>query len=149
VVVIGVVGGTGVTDVHRTAVEEDRAMQGLEVHANAISTMLRGAPLRDVPRIVDVLLIVALGLVPLLAWTLRSWPARVAVVVGAALVFLVGAYLLFAAGELVAVVAPLFALTLATLGILLVQAVQTWRRHRGARRRPDVPPGDPAAITPG
>jgi CHASE2 domain-containing sensor protein len=147
VVVIGVIESG--KDVHRTSVEDDPVMPGPEIQANAISTILRGAPLRDAPRIVDVLLIVALGLVPLLAWTLRRWPARVAVVLGAALAFMVGAQLLFEAGRIVAVVAPLFALALATLGILLVQAVQTWRRHRGARRRPDVPPGDAAAITRG
>jgi CHASE2 domain-containing sensor protein len=132
VVVIGVV-QRGMKDVHRTSVEDDRAMPGPELHANAISTILRGAPLRDAPRIVDALLIVALGLVPLLAWTLRSWPARVAVVLGAALAFLVGAQLLFAGGRIVAVVAPLFALALATVGILLVEAVQALMRRRRAR----------------
>jgi CHASE2 domain-containing sensor protein len=132
VVVIGVV-QRGMADVHRTSVEDDRAMPGPELHANAISTILRGAPLQDAPRIVDVFLIAALGLMPLLAWTLRSWPARLAVLLGAALAFLVGAQLLFAAGRIVAVVAPLFALALATLGILLVQALQAWTRHRGAR----------------
>jgi CHASE2 domain-containing sensor protein len=120
-------------DVHRTSVEDDRAMPGPELHANAISTILRGAPLRDAPRIVDALLILALGLVPLLAWTLRSWPARIAVVLGAALAFLVAAQLLFAAGTIVAVVAPLFALALATLGILVVEALQALMRRRPAR----------------
>jgi CHASE2 domain-containing sensor protein len=130
VVVIGLV-ESGTVDVHRTSV--DPSMPGPEVHANAISTILRGAPLRDAPRIVDVLLIAALGLVPLLAWTLRSWSARIAVVVGAALVFLVGVQLLFAEGKIVALVAPLFALALATLGLLLVEALQLWTRRRGAR----------------
>jgi CHASE2 domain-containing sensor protein len=150
VVVIGLARAlTPREDVHPTSVEDDRAMLGVEVQANAISTILRGAPLRDAPRIVDALLIAVLGLVPLLAWTLRRWPARLAVVLGAGLAFLVGAQLLFAAGTIVAVVAPLFALALATLGILLVEALQTWRRHRGARQRPDTPLGDPAAVTRG
>jgi CHASE2 domain-containing sensor protein len=131
VVVIGFTYGR--EDRHRTSVEDDPRMSGPEIHANAISTMLRGAPLRDAPRIVDVLLIAALGLVPLLAWTLRSWPARLAVVLGAALAFLVAAQLLFASGKIVAVVAPLFALALATLGILVVEALQAWTRHRRAR----------------
>jgi CHASE2 domain-containing sensor protein len=132
VVVIGVV-ESDMDDVHRTSVEEDASMPGPEVHANAISTMLRGAPLRDAPRIVDLLLIAALGLLPLLAWALPSWPARLAVVLGAALAFVVGAQLLFEAGRIVAVVAPLFALALATLGILVVQALQAWTRRRRAR----------------
>ena len=132
VVVIGVV-ESDMDDVHRTSVEEDASMPGPEVHANAISTMLRGAPLRDAPRIVDLLLIAALGLLPLLAWALPSWPARLAVVLGAALAFVVGAQLLFEAGRIVAVVAPLFALALATLGILVVQALQAWTRRRRGR----------------
>jgi CHASE2 domain-containing sensor protein len=132
VVVIGFV-TSGPVDRHRTSVEDDPRMSGTEIHANAISTMLRGAPLRDAPRIVDVLLIVALGLVPLVAWTLRSWPARLAVVLGAALVFLVAAQLLFAAGTIVAVVAPLSALALAVLGILVAEASQAWMRHRRPR----------------
>jgi CHASE2 domain-containing sensor protein len=131
VVVIGLVESG--KDRHRTSVEEDPITPGLEVQANAISTMLRGAPLRDAPRIVDLFLIAALGLVPLLAWTLRSWPARIAVVLGAALAFLVGAQLLFQGGRIVAVVAPLFALALATLGILVVEALQAGIRHRRAR----------------
>jgi CHASE2 domain-containing sensor protein len=114
-------------------VEDDPRMSGPEIHANAISTMLHGAPLRDAPRIVDVLLIAALGLVPLLAWTLRSWPARIAGVLGAALAFVVAAQLLFASGKVVAVVAPLFALAPATLGLLVVEALQAWSRHRRAR----------------
>jgi CHASE2 domain-containing sensor protein len=131
VVVIGL--GAWGEDLHRTSVDDDATMLGPELQANAISTMLRGAPLQDAPRIVDLLLIAALGLVPLLAWTLRWWPATLAVVVGAALAFLVGAQLLFAAGEIVAVVAPLFALALATLGILVVQALQAGMRRRRAR----------------
>jgi CHASE2 domain-containing sensor protein len=132
VVVIGVI-ASSTNDVHPTSVEDDPIMPGPEIQANAISTMLRGAPLRDAPLIVDLLLIVALGLMPLLAWTLRSWPARLAVVLGAALAFLVGAQLLFEAGTIVAVVAPLLALALATLGILVVQGLQAWTRHRRAR----------------
>jgi CHASE2 domain-containing sensor protein len=132
VVVIGVI-ASGIKDMHPTSVADDPVMSGPEIQANAISTLLRGAPLRDAPRIVDVLLIVALGLVPLLAWTLRKWPARLAVVLGAALAFLVGAQLLFEAGRIVAVIAPLSALALATLGILVVQALQAATRHRRAR----------------
>jgi CHASE2 domain-containing sensor protein len=132
VVVIGVIAST-TNDVHPTSVEDEPIMPGPEIQANAISTMLRGAPLRDAPRIVDLLLIAALGLVPLLAWTLRSWPARIAVVLGAALAFLAGAQLLFEGGTIVAVVAPLFALALATLGILVVEALQAGIRHRRAQ----------------
>ena len=89
-----------------------------------------GPTSRDVSRVVDVLLIVALGLIPLVAWTLRSRLTAAALIVGAALVFAAAAYLLFASGWIVAVVAPLAALALASLGILLVEAVQPSMRRR-------------------
>jgi CHASE2 domain-containing sensor protein len=107
----------------------DDSMSGPEIHANAIATMLDGSDLRDVSGLVDVLLIVALGLVPILAWALRP-RLTAALIVGAALLFAAAAYLLFASGWIVAVVAPLAALTLATLGILLAEAVQRSMRRR-------------------
>jgi CHASE2 domain-containing sensor protein len=134
VVVVGVI--TPGVDEHRTAVSEEPRMSGVEVQANAISTLLRGAPLRDVPRIVDVLLIVLLGLVPLLAGTLRSRAARVALVAGAAVAFVAAAQLLFAGGRIVAVVVPLATLALAALGISLSLALARGGslRRRGSQR---------------
>jgi len=134
VVVVGVI-APGV-DEHRTAISEEPSMPGVEVQANAISTLLRGAPLRDVPRIVDVLLIVLLGLIPLLACTLRSRAARVALVAGAAVAFVVAAQLLFAGGRIVAVVVPLATLALSALGISLALALARGgilRRHGSQR----------------
>ncbi len=115
-------------DKHPTSVDD--SMAGPEIHANAISTMLGGADLRDVSRVIDLLLIAALGLLPLLAWALRSRLSAAALVVGAALLFAVAAYLLFASGWIVAAVAPLAALALAALGILLAEAVQMSMRRR-------------------
>lgn len=117
-------------DMHPTSVDGSPTMSGPEIHANAISTMLGGSDLRDVSRVVDVLLIVALGLVPLVAWTLRSRLTAAALIVGAALLFAAAVYLLFASGWIVAAVAPLAALALATLGILLGEAVQASMRRR-------------------
>jgi CHASE2 domain-containing sensor protein len=134
VVVVGVI--TPGVDEHRTAVSEEPPMSGVEVQANAISTLLRGAPLRDVPRIVDVLLIVLLGLAPLLAGTLRRRAARVALVAGAAVAFVVAAQLLFAGGRIVAVVVPLATLPLSALGISLALALARGGilRRRGSQR---------------
>ena len=120
----------GFMDVHPTSVDGSPTMPGPEIHANAISTMLAGSDLRDVSRVVDVLLIVALGLIPLIAWTLRSRLTAVALIVGAALAFAAAVYLLFTSGWIVAAVAPLAALALASLGILLVEAVQPSMRRR-------------------
>ncbi len=131
VVVVGVI-APGV-DEHRTAVSKDPPMSGVEIQANAISTLLRGASLRDVPRMVDVLLIALLGLVPLVASTLRSRVARVALVAGAAVAFVIAAALLFAGGRIVAVVVPLGTLALSALGIALALSLA---RGGIVRRRP-------------
>ena len=128
IVVIGLVSRQFSEDWHPTSLDD--SMAGPEINANAISTMLAGSDLRDVSRVVDVLLIVALGLIPLVAWTLRSRLTAAALIVGAALLFAAAAYLLFASGWIVAVVAPLAALALASLGILLVEAVQPSMRRR-------------------
>ena len=140
VVVVGVI--TPGVDEHRTAVSEEPPMPGVEVQANAISTLLRGAPLRDVPRIVDVLLIVLLGLVPLLAGMLRSRAARIALVAGAAVAFVVAAQLLFFGGRIVAVVVPLATLALSALGISLALTLARGGilRRRGSQRAPAAPP---------
>jgi CHASE2 domain-containing sensor protein len=130
IVVIGVVAPRtpGFKDAYGTSVDD--SMAGPEINANAISTMLDGSDLRDVSRLVDVLLIVALGLVPLIAWGLRSRLTAAALIVGAALLFAAAVYLLFASGWIVAAVAPLAALALATLGILVAETVQTSMRRR-------------------
>jgi CHASE2 domain-containing sensor protein len=127
IVVIGLVSRRFSTDWHPTSL--DNSMSGPEINANAISTMLGGSDLRDVSRLVDVLLIVTLGLVSLVAWALRP-RLTAALIVGAALLFAAAAYLLFASGWIVAAVAPLAALALATLGILLAEAVQMSMRRR-------------------
>jgi CHASE2 domain-containing sensor protein len=127
-VVIGLVSRQFSEDRHPTSLDD--AMSGPEINANAISTMLGGSDLRDVSRVVDVLLIVALGLVPLVAWTLRSRLTAAGVIVGAALLFAAAVYLLFASGWIVAAIAPLVALALATLGILLAETAQASMRRR-------------------
>jgi CHASE2 domain-containing sensor protein len=114
VVVIGVA-AKGADDVLDTPL--DSAMPGMEVQANAIETMLRGEPLRDVPPPVDILLIVLLGLAPVAAalkWSGRVTAAAIAAVV---VVLLVAAQLAFQAGWIVAVVVPLVTLVAAALGL--------------------------------
>ena len=64
-----VVGATAPTlqDVHSTPTASDRLMSGPEIQANAISTALRGLPLRDAPRWTGVLALLLLGTLPALA----------------------------------------------------------------------------------
>jgi adenylate cyclase len=114
VVVIGLA-AKGADDVLRTPL--DSAMPGMEVQANAIDTMLRGEPLRDVPPLVDILVIVLLGFAPVAAALEWSGPATAAVIAALVLVLLVAAQLAFQAGWIVAVVVPLVALVAAALGL--------------------------------
>jgi adenylate cyclase len=95
-------------------------MDGPEIHANAIATLLAGAPLRSVGRGADLALALLLALLaPLLALVLRSWTGLLAAL-AAGLIYVVAAQLLFNSGWIVAVVAPLAALALGLVGTMLV-----------------------------
>jgi adenylate cyclase len=120
-------------DVHATATTNGATMSGPEVWGNAVSTLLRGAPLRDVAGWLDVLVIVLLGaIVPLSSLRLRSLGAFLGALV-AAVVFTVATQLAFNQGWILAFVYPLFALALGTLGTLavlyLITAIERERVH--------------------
>jgi CHASE2 domain-containing sensor protein len=118
---IVIVGATAPTqqDVHPTPTSGSNLMSGPEIQANAIWTALHDFPLREAPRWLDVLFVIALALLPALL-SLRLGAAAVgltSLALGAA--WLVGAQLAFEAGHVVAVVAPLAALLVATAGALI------------------------------
>jgi adenylate cyclase len=100
-------------------------MAGPEIQANAVSTLLRGMPLRSSAGWVDILLSVLLSvLAPLLG--LR---ARALVTLGAALAagvaFMATVQLAFNDGRVMAFVGPMTGLVLGTAGALLVQLLTT------------------------
>jgi CHASE2 domain-containing sensor protein len=130
-VVIGVV-GQATPDVHSTPL--DSAMPGAEVQANALDTMLRGEPLRDVPQLVDILVIVLLASLPVLAALWWSAPATAAVVAGLAVALLAATQLAFQGGWILAVVVPLAALATATLLVAALGAAGVMRRRRQGER---------------
>ncbi len=120
-------------DVHATATTNGATMSGTEVWGNAVSTLLRGVPLRDVPGWLDVLVIVLLGAIaPLSSLRLRSRGAFLGAL-GAAVVFTVATQVAFNQGWIMAFVYPLFALALGTLGTLavlyLITAIERERVH--------------------
>ncbi len=120
-------------DVHATATTNGSTMSGPEVWGNAVSTLLRGAPLRDVPAWLDVLVIVLLGAIaPLGSLRLRSLGAFLSAI-AAAVLFTLATQLAFNQGWIVAFVYPLFALALGTLGTLavlyLITAIERERVH--------------------
>jgi CHASE2 domain-containing sensor protein len=130
-VVIGVFAHGSIDGHHRTPL--DSAMPGAEVQANALDTMLRGQPLRDVPELLDILAIVLLASLPVVAALRLAAPATAAVIAALAVALLVGAQLAFQSGWVVAVVVPLVALTASTLGIAGVAAGRLIMQRRTQR----------------
>jgi adenylate cyclase len=105
-------------DVHPTSVSGDEFMYGVEIHANAISTLLRDFPLRELPGWVTVVLILLLGAVgPLIA--ARFGPVRAAFIgVGLAVLYAVLVQVLFNNGVIVAFIYPEASLALGVVGAL-------------------------------
>ncbi len=117
VVVVGASAGS-LQDVHATATSGSQLMSGPEVEANAISTVLRGFPLRSPPRGIDLaLIILSAFLVPLANLRLRLTLAFAAGI-AAALLLVVGAQLAFNTGWVVTLVYPMAALVISAFGVL-------------------------------
>ena len=112
-------------------------MPGVEVHANAAATVLRGYPLRDASQLVGVLLVVVGALVAPAA-TLPGRPNRAVVqalaagVLGVG-VLLVATQLLFNGGWVVPVVTPAVAIVLGTIGAVAFTYATEVRARRQVR----------------
>jgi adenylate cyclase len=115
---IVIVGGTApvLLDIHPTSTGDN--MPGPEIQANAVSTALRGFPLRSVPSWINVLAILVLGmLAPLLSLRLNLlWTLLVAI--SAAVVYVVATQLAFQLGWVLSFVYPFGALVLSSVGSL-------------------------------
>jgi CHASE2 domain-containing sensor protein len=140
IVVVGVTHGN--KDVHRTPLDGGRSMSDPEVQANAINTMLRAGPLRDVSRLIDILAILVLGCVPALASLSASRAVRVGVILGSTAVLLAVAQLAFHQGWILAVVLPLAALATSAAGVAVLRASRMHRRRLRSSSRP-VDSGSP------
>jgi adenylate cyclase len=119
-VVIGLVAHGSTDSHHRTPL--DSAMPGAEVQANALDTMLRGQPLRDVPQLIDILAIVLLASLPAAAGLTRSRRTEAAAIAAVAIAFLAAAQLAFEGGRIIAIVVPLAALVAAASGVAALGA---------------------------
>jgi CHASE2 domain-containing sensor protein len=130
VVVIGKIARGG--EAFRTPLDRGRSMPGPEIQANAIHTILRGAPLRDASWLIAVVAILVLACVPALTMLSRSRIAGVAIIIGLVAVFLSVAQLAFNGGWIISVVVPLVALVTSSLTVAVVVVTRTLRRRRTA-----------------
>jgi CHASE2 domain-containing sensor protein len=127
-------------DQHETPVDGDDRTAGPEVQANAIDTILRDSPLRDVSRPVEILAILALASIPALASLVRSRVVAAAAIaaLAAAALYLLLAQLAFNSGWIVPVVVPLAALAASAA---CVAALAAARMARHGRARSGTAPG--------
>ncbi len=119
-------------DVHATATTSGSGpMSGPEVNANAVSSLLRGVPLRMAPGWLNVALIVALACaVPFGSVRVRRWRSLLDAL-ALAIVFTVAVQIAFNSGLIVSFVYPLLALALGTLGtFVLLYMHETIERER-------------------
>ena len=132
VVVVGA-SAPSLQDVHASATSGDELMAGPEIQANAISTVLRGVPLRDSAPALDLVLILLMAAVaPLASLRLPGRPTA-AICLGALAAFLGGAYLAFDAGTVLSAVYPLAALAFSSVGTLGLDYLWTSRERRRTR----------------
>lgn len=130
---IVVVGATSATlqDLHATSTGE--LMPGPELEAHAISTVLRDFPLRSAPLPIDVVLIVALGLLPALLARRMSLRWLLPLAASLVIAYLVATQLAFNGGVVLPVLYPLLALALTTVGVVGVTATASRLERERAR----------------
>jgi adenylate cyclase len=104
-------------DVHSTSSGEN--MSGAEIQANAISTALRGFPLRTVPGWLDIAAIVLFGLLPAFGGLTGKlfWTLGPSLLLGAAYVLATGKFA-FDQGWILSFVYPIAALAVSTVGAI-------------------------------
>jgi adenylate cyclase len=132
---IVVVGATApsLQDVHPTSSSGADEMSGPEIQASAIATLQEGIPLREVPDLVDLALVVVLALLAPLAGVRLGlmWVTVVALAgIGS---FLVGAQIAFEHGDLISVTYPLASALLSTIGVVGLRYVTEVRERRRTR----------------
>jgi adenylate cyclase len=118
IVVIGAV-APSLQDRHPTSWPAGE-MAGPEIHANAIDTLLRGAPLHGTSDTADLLIALALTTVPLLLGVFLRPFLALALGVGAAVLYAVVAQVAFGRELILPVVVPLVGLAIALVGTLVV-----------------------------
>lgn len=143
-----IVGATApsLQDVHVTPTAAE-PMSGPEIQANAIWTALNGLPLRDAGTALNLALVILLAFaVPLLRLRLRVLPAALAGPV-LALVFLVAAQVAFANGTVTWISAPLLAIAMGIVTMVIVSHLSESAVSRRVSRDNDILEGKVQART--
>lgn len=146
----------GVTDPAAAAQDEDlfvtsvssNPMPGVEVHANALWTILAGFPLKSAGAPADIALILALITIPAVVGARKSGLVTLAVAGGLLVSFLAGVQLAFNAGWIVTATYPIVGLGVTAAGMVGVDAYIE-RRQRAALERALgdlLPPQSPPAF---
>ena len=134
---VAVVGATApvLQDRHVTSADAGELMSGPEIQANAIATVLRSFPLRDVPRWASELLIVVLGILPSLCAIAfaRRW-LWIAITATGGCVLLIASVIAFSAGHVLALIVPLLALSAAAAATLSTDYAFLAAERRRLRR---------------
>ena len=113
IVVIGDM--TTTKDDSYTSADRSARMPAAELQANAIATIVAGLPLSNAPGALTVAMIVALALLATALAIYFSTPAALALSAAAGLLVVLAAQLSFGAGTVIAIVAPLLTLVVATV----------------------------------
>ena len=143
IVVVGATAGD-LQDTHSVAYGPGQPMSGPEIEADAIATLMTGAPLRSAAAVFNwLLLAVAAILLPILALLRVAWPRLVWVGLGAAAILAVGTQVAFDSGVISLFVPVLATLLVSAAGAVLVPLALERRelavlRDRFARFDPDV-----------
>jgi len=122
IVVVGVT-DPSLHDVYATPTSGSELMSGAEIWANAIWTTLHGIPLDDASSPLAIICILLLALVAPLARLRWRAPGVAVAAVVAAVVYLGLTWLVFDAGLVLPIVAPLVALAVGTVAILVTGSV--------------------------
>ena len=113
-------------------------MSGVEINANAVSTVLRGFPLSSSPAWLDLALIAAFGLLPPLLGLRLPLVLTTLIVAGAAVMLAIGSQIAFSLGTVIPVAYPLAALGLSVVAVAPVLAERQRVRDAFARFVPDA-----------
>jgi CHASE2 domain-containing sensor protein len=146
----------GVTDPAAASQDEDlfvtsissNPMPGVEVHANALWTILAGFPLKSAGTLTDIALILALIAITAVIGIRKSGLVMLAAGAGLLAAFVVSVQLAFDAGWIVTVTYPIIGLATTTAGMVGVDAYME-REQRAALQRALgdlLPPQSPPAF---